>query len=360
MNTVTMDDLRRILVDCAGGAETIRPATDMRHLDFATLGYDSLALIETAARLRREFGVAISDTDITELTTPAQLLAAINPTPHTTRHSVVVNAPAAVVYPLLADVTLAPTLFAAPLWYLRESGDRVRVWVLANGEVASWTSVRRLDPVNCVITFEQTDTHPLVSSMRGEFRLIERDGTTEVLLDHEFVTRDVDFVTRATNTNSSGQLAALRTLAELPLAELLYTTTDTVEARGRAEDAYEFVHDVDRWPDRLPHIDSLDVHGDGDVQYLTKDVGGQVSESVRLCFPHERIVFKQTTPPAALLGNAGEWTFTPTVTGCAITVRHTVLLDPDTDRGRTRAAIAATARHTLAAARRFAEQRAHR
>lgn len=358
MNAVTMDDLRRILVECAGGDEAL--PKDIVDVEFAALGYDSLALIETAARLRREFGVTISDDRVTELSTPADMLAAVNT--RTTHHSVTVDAPAAAVYALLADVTLAPTLFAAPIHYRHsERGahhERFRIWGLANDQVASWTSVRHLDPAGHVITFEQEHPHPLVSAMRGVFRMTERDGTTEVALDHEFATTDPDFVGRAIDTNSTAQLAALRRLAELPLGELLHTTTDTVEVDGRAEDAYEFVHDVGQWPERLPHIGSVDVREDGDVQYLTKTVGEHTSRSVRLCFPTERIVFKQLTPPAALLGNAGEWTFTPTPAGCTVTVRHTVLLAPDADRDRIRADIAATARRTLLGARRFAERRA--
>lgn len=357
MSTVTVDDLRRVLVACAGGDEAL--PSDIADVGFADLGYDSLALIETAARLRQEFGVTISDDQVTDLTTPAELLAAVNT--HTTHHRAVIDAPAGTVYGLLADVMLAPTLFAAPIHHQHtertESRERFRIWVLANGQVATWTSVRHLDPNGHVISFEQEQSHPLVSSMRGEFCLTERDGATEVELDHEFVTADPAFVTRAVDTNSTTQLDALRTLAGLPLDELLHTTTDTVDVRGSVADAYEFVRDIRRWPDRLPHIGSVDVREDGDVQYVTKKVGEHTSESVRLCFPNERIVFKQVTPPAALLGNAGEWTFTPTATGATITVRHTVLLAPDADHTRIRADIAATARHTLLGAQRFAERR---
>lgn len=361
MNTVTMADLRRILVDCAGEGE---PAGDISDIAFTELGYDSLALIETAARLKQEFGVTITDDQVTELATPAALLAAVNAV-HRTHHAVVVPAPADAVYAILADVTPAPALFAAPVHYRHieraEHRERFRIWVLAAGEVANWTSVRRLDPVRRVIEFEQEQPHPLVLRMRGEFRVLERDGHAEVLLDHEFVATDdaaAAVVEQATEANSTAQLATLRGLAALPLADLLCTVTDSVDVRGTAADAYEFVRDAGRWPDRLPHIGSVRVREAGDgVQHLTKEVDGHVTTSVRLCFPHDRIAFKQTTPPGHLLGNAGQWTFTPTATGCTVAVRHTVLLHPDAPAG-TRAAIAATGRLTLLGAKDFAEHRA--
>lgn len=42
------------------------------------LGYDSLALIETAARLKTDHGVTIPDERLTEVGTPRELLNLIN------------------------------------------------------------------------------------------------------------------------------------------------------------------------------------------------------------------------------------------------------------------------------------------
>lgn len=78
MSKVTIDDLRRILIACAGDAETPELHGDIAALEFEDLGYDSLALMETAARIEQEFGVRIAEEQITEVTTPRELLDLVN------------------------------------------------------------------------------------------------------------------------------------------------------------------------------------------------------------------------------------------------------------------------------------------
>lgn len=84
MNTITADDLLGILIESAGAAEQIERgdagAAGERLLDepFDELGYDSLALIESAAVIKRRFGVKIPDEEITELGTPRELLDLVN------------------------------------------------------------------------------------------------------------------------------------------------------------------------------------------------------------------------------------------------------------------------------------------
>jgi act minimal PKS acyl carrier protein len=74
---MTIDDLRTILVACAG--ESDGPLhDDIRDVDFDELGYDSLALMETAARIRSDFGVTIPDERIAELRTPREILDLVN------------------------------------------------------------------------------------------------------------------------------------------------------------------------------------------------------------------------------------------------------------------------------------------
>ncbi|MER6084036.1 acyl carrier protein [Streptomyces sp. NPDC001833] len=75
---MTLDDLRRILRECAGFDEGL--ADDAAALDaaFEDLGYDSLALMESAARIQKEFGVVIPDDEITEVETPRALLGLVN------------------------------------------------------------------------------------------------------------------------------------------------------------------------------------------------------------------------------------------------------------------------------------------
>ncbi|WP_420497261.1 acyl carrier protein [Parafrankia sp. FMc2] len=75
---MTIDDLRRILVECAGDVQEGEPAGDIRDVAFEELGYDSLALMETSARITTEFGVAVPDDRLADLRTPRELLDLVN------------------------------------------------------------------------------------------------------------------------------------------------------------------------------------------------------------------------------------------------------------------------------------------
>ncbi len=73
-----IDQLRGILIACAGGEDNEALHGEIADLSFEDLGYDSLALIETAARLKLDHGVDIPDELITEVGTPAELLKLVN------------------------------------------------------------------------------------------------------------------------------------------------------------------------------------------------------------------------------------------------------------------------------------------
>lgn len=75
---VGLDDLKRILREGAGTDEDVDLDGDVLDTEFATLGYDSLALLETAARIGREFGISIDDDVVTAARTPRELLTVVN------------------------------------------------------------------------------------------------------------------------------------------------------------------------------------------------------------------------------------------------------------------------------------------
>ena len=80
MATLTLDDLRRILVSCAGENDDLDLNGDILDSPFQDLGYDSLALMETVARIQREYGIDVSDDDMAEVETPRALLEIVNGT----------------------------------------------------------------------------------------------------------------------------------------------------------------------------------------------------------------------------------------------------------------------------------------
>ncbi|MGW7294423.1 acyl carrier protein [Streptomyces xiamenensis] len=77
-DTITLDDLARVLTECAGADE--ETALDSGSLDvpFTDLGYDSLALLETAALIKQRYGAELSDDEVTEVRTPRDLLDRVN------------------------------------------------------------------------------------------------------------------------------------------------------------------------------------------------------------------------------------------------------------------------------------------
>lgn len=78
--TVDLADLRRILVEGAGVADGTTLDEHALDVSFEDLGYDSVAMLETATRISREFGLHLDDEVVIQARTPRELLAAVNAT----------------------------------------------------------------------------------------------------------------------------------------------------------------------------------------------------------------------------------------------------------------------------------------
>lgn len=74
---ISIDDLRRILVQSSGEDENIDLSGDILDTPFEDLGYDSLALIDTATRIKHEYGLELDDEAIAIDMTPRSLLDAV-------------------------------------------------------------------------------------------------------------------------------------------------------------------------------------------------------------------------------------------------------------------------------------------
>jgi aromatase len=266
-------------------------------------------------------------------------------------HTEVVAAPADVLYGLVADVTRWPVIFG-PSLYVRhlergERSERFQLWALVNDEVKTWTSRRELDAQRLRITFEQERSQPPIASMGGEWTFTPlSDGRTEVVLGHHFSAvagADAGWISRAVDSNSQQELASLRRIAELghPVDEVIYTFSDAMDVPGAAADAYDFVNRSDKWPERLPHVSRVtlteEVPGvqDMEMDTVTVDGSAHTTRSVRLCFPDERIVYKQLIAPALLFGHSGAWHFadapdsdSTAARAAVVTARHTVAINP--------------------------------
>lgn len=74
----TIDDLKRILLEGAGAAESVDLDSDILDTEFEQLGYESLALLETSSRIEREYGITLTDSILADATTPRVLLDVVN------------------------------------------------------------------------------------------------------------------------------------------------------------------------------------------------------------------------------------------------------------------------------------------
>lgn len=277
-----------------------------------------------------------------------------------------VGAPREVLYDLASDVTRWPVLFGPTLHVdvieRDAGGERFHLWAMVGDEARTWTSRRSLDPDRFEITFEQERTEPPIAAMGGRWRFLPRPGNrTEVVLEHEFAAADgdretVERLNAAVDRNSDDELAALGRLAELGHVpdDLVDSFEDVVELPVPAADAFSFILRSDLWPDRIPHVGRVVLREpqpgvqDMEMDTITSDGSHHTTRSIRVCYPEERIVYKQLVPPVLLLGHSGAWSFAAGPgAGVAVTARHMVAIDP------TKVESVLGARRTLADARAY-------
>ncbi|MER6347546.1 aromatase/cyclase [Streptomyces sp. NPDC001595] len=304
-------------------------------------------------------------------------------------HDITVAAPAAAVYRLLAEVENWPRIFPPTLHVdhleRAEGEERIRIWATAGGEAKNWTSRRTLDPRGLRITFRQEVSAPPIAAMGGAWivePLSETSARIRLLHDYRAVDDDpasLAWIDEAVDRNSRTELAALRTGVEHAhaAADLTFSFEDGVEIAGSAKDAYDFVDQADRWPERLPHVASVRFSEDTpglqtlEMDSRAKDGTIHLTKSYRVTFPSDRIVYKQVTLPALMTLHTGVWTFTETPTGTRATSRHTVTVDaaavagilgPDATvadaRAHLRTALGTNSLTTLTHAKAYAEAQA--
>lgn len=263
-------------------------------------------------------------------------------------HEITVEAPAAEVYRLIAEVGNWPLIFPPTVHvdHLERGAreERIRIWATANGAAKGWTSRRTLDPEARRITFRQEVSAPPVASMGGTW-IIEPagEGASRVRLLHDYRAVDDDpegleWIDQAVDRNSRSELAALKGNVERVTgsAELTLSFTDSLEIKGAAKDVYDFINEAQLWSERLPHVKQVSLTEDSPglqvlrMDTLTKDGSVHTTESIRVCFPHSRIVYKQTTLPALMNLHTGYWQFEESADGITTaTSQHTVILNTE-------------------------------
>jgi aromatase len=303
-------------------------------------------------------------------------------------HEIEVQAPAEAVYQLIADVGRWPQIFPPTVHVEhREQGgneERIQIWATANGEAKTWTSRRVLDPEARRIEFRQEVSQPPVGAMGGAWVIQPvTDDNCRVRLLHDYRAVDDDpdklaWIDQAVDRNSHSELAALKANAELATSrsDLLLSFDDSVRIDGAAKDAYDFVDQAQLWKERLPHVARVSLTEDApglqilEMDTMTKDGSVHTTRSVRVCFPHARIVYKQIVLPALMTLHTGYWLFEDDGDGVTATSQHTVAIneaniakvlgdDADLEAARTfvRNALSGNSLATLGHAKTYAEAR---
>ncbi|WP_409181506.1 aromatase/cyclase [Amycolatopsis sp. VS8301801F10] len=294
-------------------------------------------------------------------------------------HSVVVPAPADVVFGLVAESADWPVVFPPTIHvdHLERSAteERFRIWATAGDRVKDWVSRRKIDRAARVISFRQEVSRPPIASMSGSWHFTPVAGGTAVDLRHEYTPVEGDpgasaWIRQALDANSEAELASLRVAA---LGGPVLKFSDARWIDGPAELAYRFIDEAEHWPSRLPHVDGLDltVGEDGEQRMTMCTIGADGSRhtttSVRIRL-ESSIVYKQTALPPLLSGHSGRWVFEAAGARCRVTSEHTVSIKPDAvetvlgsgttlaqARDFVRRTIGGNSRATLEHAGRFAE-----
>ncbi len=264
-----------------------------------------------------------------------------------TEHTITMSVPPEAAYWIISDVRTWPVVFPPTVHAERTGGtdsdERIQLWAMANGELRTWVSRRKLDRAACRIEFGQERTAPPVGAMRGTWELRPgADGGCQAVLSHDFRAAGDDpgalaLIEQAVEHNSRAELGALKAAAEAHArrGDLLLTFEDSEVADGPSAAVYDFIYRCDQWPGRLPHVTRValteDTPGLQIMEMDTRPPRGPVHTTVsgRVCFPGSRIVYKQTQVPPLLAAHCGEWRFEDEGRGTRITSRHTVLIKED-------------------------------
>nr|AHA81979.1 Arm9 [uncultured bacterium] len=78
MSEFMLTDLTAILRECAGEDDNSALQGDILDVAFDRLGYDSIALMETAGRIQIQYGVPLADDVVVLANTPRELLELVN------------------------------------------------------------------------------------------------------------------------------------------------------------------------------------------------------------------------------------------------------------------------------------------
>lgn len=78
MARIELKDLLDLLRECGGVDDSVNLDGDVLDVTFTDLGYDSLALLQTAGRVERDYGLTLDEEAVGEAQTPRGFLDLVN------------------------------------------------------------------------------------------------------------------------------------------------------------------------------------------------------------------------------------------------------------------------------------------
>lgn len=220
--------------------------------------------------------------------------------------------------------------------------DEVSVWALrSENELVDWTAERRLDREALEITFSHKQESQDEAAAGGVWRVVElAEGRVELSVGHWFRGSPSDAtgdLIAQIGRRSEDQLRQFKSAAERAeeLEQLVVEFDDSLFIAGAVEDAYQLLYRAQDWPSRFPHVTALALEeGTPGIQFfdmdtLTPDGRAHTTRSVRVCFPHHKIIYKQVTLAPLLEAHTGHWLFTETPEGLIATARHRATIKAD-------------------------------
>lgn len=146
-----------------------------------------------------------------------------------TEHTTTVEAPADVVYVVLADIEgyadLFPPTESSTMLEKTETYQIARLVVDVSGQLQSWVTRRDLDPEHRTIAYRQLENAAMIEYMGGQWRALPLDDKrTQLVITHDFAARPTEAVPSqeqatellraAVDRNSHADLDAVRKEAE--------------------------------------------------------------------------------------------------------------------------------------------------
>ncbi|WP_328609280.1 aromatase/cyclase [Amycolatopsis sp. NBC_00345] len=269
-------------------------------------------------------------------------------TKHTTEEKLLIHAPIDVVRELVLDVESWPQLHPAAIHaeYLERTAESelIQHWSLVDDHtVRTWRARRWSEDDGARIVFRHEPVAAPFAMMGGGFTFEPReDDSTLVHMHHEFALLKEDDALaagrlEAMSRGSGVYLETLRYAAENreELSQSIISFVDPLFIAGAIEDAYQYLYEADKWPERIPHVKALTLEEPApgiqffDMDTVSGDGAAHTTRSVRICLPHHKIVYKQIKTPPMLAAHTGHWEFVRTPEGVESRARHTATIIPD-------------------------------